>query len=124
LQRLAASLSWQTRLAFRPIDHGWLAVEPQAASCLRKIVECVPNFSTSDPKVVEAILEEIGHIQNARLLDHTFDSYYNRLVVSFIGDEDSVLQAALNSAIKAIALIDMNKACTQVSCRLNSQRPP
>ena len=76
---------------------------------MRKIVECIPNFSTSDPKVVEAILDEIKRVQNACLLDHTFDSYYNRLVVSFIGDEDSVLQAALSSATKAIALIDMNK---------------
>ena len=76
---------------------------------MRKIVECIPNFSTSDPKVVEAILEQIRRIQNARLLDHTFDSYYNRLVVSFIGDEDSMLQAAFNSATKAIAVIDMNK---------------
>jgi len=76
---------------------------------LRKIIECIPNFSTSDPKVVEAILGEIRCIQNVRLLDYTFDGYYNRLVVSFVGDEDSVLQAALNSAIKAIDLIDMNR---------------
>jgi len=76
---------------------------------LRKIIECIPNFSTSDPKFVKAILDEIRCVQNACLLDHTFDSYYNRLVVSFVGDEDSVLQAALNSAAKAIALIDMNK---------------
>jgi len=76
---------------------------------LRKIIECIPNFSTSDPKVVEAILDEIRCIQNVRLLDYTFDGYYNRLVVSFVGDEDSVLQAALNSAIKAIDLIDMNR---------------
>jgi len=76
---------------------------------LRKIIECIPNFSTSDPKVVEAILDEIRCIQNVRLLDYTFDGYYNRLVVSFVGDEDSVLRAALDSAIKAIDLIDMNK---------------
>ena len=76
---------------------------------MRKIIECIPNFSTSDPKVVEAILDEIRCIQNVRLLDYTFDGYYNRLVVSFVGDEDSVLQAALNSAIKAIDLIDMNR---------------
>jgi len=78
-------------------------------SYLRKVIECIPNFSTSDRKVVEAILDEIRRIQDARLLDYTFDGYYNRLVVSFVGDEDSVLQAALNSATKAIALIDMNK---------------
>jgi len=76
---------------------------------LRKTFECIPNFSTSDPKVVKAILEEIRCVRNAHLLDHTFDTHYNRLVASFIGDEDSILHAALNSATKAIALIDMNK---------------
>ncbi len=43
------------------------------------------------------------------LLDSTYDDYYNRLVVSFVGEEDSVLHAALDSAAKAIELIDMNK---------------
>jgi len=76
---------------------------------LSKTFECIPNFSTSDPKVVKAILEEIRCVRNAHLLDHTFDTHYNRLVASFIGDEDSILHAALNSATKAIALIDMNK---------------
>ena len=76
---------------------------------MRKTFECIPNFSTSDPKVVKAILEEIRCVRNAHLLDHTFDTHYNRLVASFIGDEDSILHAALNSATKAIALIDMNK---------------
>ncbi len=43
------------------------------------------------------------------LLDHTCDNYYNRLVVSYIGNKNSAFTAALNSAIKAIELIDMNK---------------
>jgi len=69
----------------------------------------VPNFSTSDPKVVEAILSELKKTADAYLLDYTYDDYYNRLVVSFVGNEDSVVQAALNTALKAIELIDMNK---------------
>jgi len=75
---------------------------------LKEIVECIPNFSTSDPKVVEAILNEIKRVEEAYLLDHTYDNYYNRLVVSYIGNKNSVFTAALNSAIKAIELIDMN----------------
>ena len=67
------------------------------------------NLSTSNPKVVEAILNEIRKIDKAYILDYTFDDYYNRLVVSFIGNEKSVLTAALNSSIKAIELIDMRK---------------
>ncbi len=76
---------------------------------MREIVECVPNFSTSDPAVVETILNEIRRVEKVYLLDHTCDNYYNRLVVSYIGNKNSAFTAALNSAIKAIELIDMNK---------------
>jgi glutamate formiminotransferase len=76
---------------------------------LKEIVECVPNFSTSDPEVVNPILEAITSIKNTHLLDYTFDNYYNRLVISFVGDKQSVLEAMLKSAAKAIKLIDMKK---------------
>jgi len=72
-------------------------------------VECVPNFSTSDPEVVESILGELRKTKNAFLLDCSYDDYYNRLVVSFVGDEESVLRAALKMAFKAVELIDMKK---------------
>jgi glutamate formiminotransferase len=74
-----------------------------------ELAECVPNFSTSDPKTVESILREVRKTKDAFLLDVTFDDYYNRLVVSFVGNKRSVLEAALNAAVKAVALIDMRK---------------
>jgi glutamate formiminotransferase len=74
---------------------------------LREIIECVPNFSTSDPKVVEQILNELKTTEKAFLLDYTFDNYYNRLVVSFVGGKRSVLEAVLKMAFKAVELIDM-----------------
>ena len=74
---------------------------------MREIIECVPNFSTSDPKVVEQILNELKATENTFLLDYTFDNYYNRLVVSFVGDKRSVLKAMLKMAFKAVELIDM-----------------
>ena len=74
-----------------------------------EMVECVPNFSTSDPEVVEAILGELKKIKGAFLLDQTYDSYYNRLVVSFVGNKKSVLEGALNMSFKAVELIDMQK---------------
>lgn len=76
---------------------------------MREVVECVSNFSTSDLKTVDLILNEIKKTKNAFLLDYTFDDYYNRLVVSFVGNKKSVLEAALNAAFKAIELIDMQK---------------
>ena len=74
-----------------------------------EIVECVPNFSTSDPETVKAILNELKKTKNAFLMDQTCDDYYNRLVVSFVGNKKSVLEAALNMASKAVELIDMRK---------------
>jgi len=76
---------------------------------LREIIECMPNFSTSKPRVVEAITDEIQKVEGADLIDCTFDGYYNRLVVSFVGDRSAVVKAALNSAVKAVELIDMNR---------------
>ncbi|MEM3578729.1 MAG: glutamate formimidoyltransferase [Candidatus Bathyarchaeia archaeon] len=74
---------------------------------MKEIIECVPNFSTSDPKVVEQILNELKSTRNAFLLDCTFDNYYNRLVISFVGHRRSILEAMLKMASKAIQLIDM-----------------
>jgi glutamate formiminotransferase len=74
-----------------------------------EIVECVPNFSTSDPEIVESILNEIRETPNTFLLDCIYDDYYNRLVVSFVGNKGSVLEAVLNAASKAVELIDMRK---------------
>ncbi len=76
---------------------------------MREIIECVPNFSTSDPAVVKAILNEIKKVKNVYILDHTYDNYYNRLVVSYIGNKNSVFTSALDSATKTVELIDMNK---------------
>ena len=76
---------------------------------LKQIVECVPNFSTSDPETVKAIIGAIKSTENAYILDYTYDDYYNRLVVSFVGDYHSILEAMLKSATTAIELIDMNK---------------
>jgi glutamate formiminotransferase len=76
---------------------------------MREIIECVPNFSTSEPEVVEKILAELKKTKNAFLLDQSFDTHYNRLVVTFIGDKKSVLEAALRMAYKAVNLIDMKK---------------
>jgi glutamate formiminotransferase len=76
---------------------------------LSEVVECVPNFSTSYPKIVEAILDEVQRSKEVYALDSTYDDYYNRLVISYVGNRDSVLLATLNAARKAVKLIDMNK---------------
>lgn len=76
---------------------------------MNEIIECIPNFSTSQPKVVEAIVNEIKQVEGAFILDCVFDDYYSRLVVTFVGDKKAVLKAAVASAVKAVELIDMRK---------------
>jgi glutamate formiminotransferase len=76
-------------------------------SLMKRIIECVPNFSTSNKTVVSTILAELKKTPQVHLLDNTYDNYYNRLVVSYVGDTRSVVKAALNLAAKAIELIDM-----------------
>ncbi len=76
---------------------------------LKTVFECVPNFSTSNPRIAESILDEIKKTENAFILDYTFDDYYNRLVVSFVGNKESVLEAMLSAAYKAVELIDMRQ---------------
>jgi len=76
---------------------------------MSEIIECVPNFSVSDSETVKAILGELKKTRKTFLLDCSFDDYYNRLVVSFFGDRNSVLEGALGMASKAVEMIDMNK---------------
>lgn len=76
---------------------------------LKETIECVPNFSTSNPKVVKEILGEIEKVPSVYLLDHSFDDYYNRLVVTVVGTKESVARAVLNASARAIQLIDMNR---------------
>lgn len=75
----------------------------------REIIECIPNFSTSNVKAVTAILAEIEKAEELFLLDYTYDDYYNRLVVSYVGDSAALFEATLKAAVVAVNLIDMNK---------------
>lgn len=76
---------------------------------MKEIIECVPNFSTSDPKVVNLILKQIKKTEDAFVIDYTFDDYYNRLVVTMVGSKHSVLEGVLNAASQAVQQIDMRK---------------
>ena len=76
---------------------------------MHELVECVPNFSTSDPVTVEKILDAITSVRGVLLLDHSYDDYYNRLVVTVAGEGRILLQAVLRGTVKAAELIDMRK---------------
>lgn len=77
---------------------------------MSKLVECVPNFSEGRrPEVIEAIAEEIRKIPHVKLLDVKSDPSHNRVVMTFVGEPQSVKLAAFNSCKKAAELIDMEK---------------
>jgi len=74
-----------------------------------ELVEAVPNFSTSDPDKVREIVGAIASVKEVFLLDHSYDDYYNRLVVTVVGPGQALVRAILQGAVKAVELIDMRK---------------
>ena len=75
---------------------------------MKKIVECVPNFSEGrDAKVIEAIAEAIRRTEGCRLLDVDPGASTNRTVYTFVGSPEAVVAGALNAARVARERIDM-----------------
>ncbi len=75
---------------------------------MKKIVECVPNFSEGrNMKTIDAIAKSIKTVAGAKLLNVEPDKDYNRCVVTFVGDPDSVKEAAFAAMKTATELIDM-----------------
>lgn len=72
------------------------------------LVECVPNFSEGrDPKVVEAIAAAV-RAEGVRLLDVETDKDHHRCVLTFIGEPQACVRAALAGARVAVERIDLN----------------
>lgn len=77
---------------------------------MRKIVECVPNFSEGcNEEIINAIAESIRLTPGVTLLDVDPGKSTNRTVYTFVGSPDAVIEGALNSAKCARKLIDMRK---------------
>ncbi len=77
---------------------------------MQRIVECVPNFSEGrDARVIEAIAEVIRGVEGARLLDVDPGKATHRTVMTFVGEPEPVVEAAVRAARRAGELIDMRK---------------
>jgi glutamate formiminotransferase/formiminotetrahydrofolate cyclodeaminase len=77
---------------------------------MSELVECVPNFSEGRNKsVVQAVVAEISRDRSIRLLDQEMNADHNRSVVTFVGEPEAVLDAALRGVRKATELIDMRQ---------------
>ncbi len=77
---------------------------------MQKLIECVPNFSEGkDMTIIQAIANAIKAVSGVSLLDIDPGISTNRTVVTFVGDPDSVIEAAFQAIKTAAQLIDMRK---------------
>lgn len=77
---------------------------------MKKLIECVPNFSEGcDLAVIKQITDRIESVDGIRLLNVDPGKATNRTVVTFVGEPDAVIEAAFRAIEKASELIDMNK---------------
>lgn len=74
-----------------------------------RLVECVPNVSEGRRReVVEQLIQVIAAVPGVILLDHEMDPDHNRSVLTFAGEPDPVVEAAVRVAARARDLIDLN----------------
>jgi len=75
---------------------------------MRKLIECVPNFSEGcDLTIIKQITNEIESVEGILLLDVDPGKATNRTVVTFVGEPDAVINAAYKAIAKAAELINM-----------------
>jgi glutamate formiminotransferase/formiminotetrahydrofolate cyclodeaminase len=75
---------------------------------MKKLIECVPNFSEGrDMAIIKQITDEIEKSEGVKLLDVDPGATTNRTVVTFVGTPDEVIDAAFKAIKKAQELIDM-----------------
>jgi len=77
---------------------------------MKKIVECVPNFSEGRNKnIIDAISDSIRAVEGVTLLDVDPGKSTNRTVYTFVGDPEAIVEGALAATRTAKKLIDMSK---------------
>lgn len=75
---------------------------------MRKIVECVPNISEGrNQEVIEKCAEAVRKVKGVKLLDVDPGKSTNRTVFTFVGDPESIVEAAFQFSKTAYELIDM-----------------
>ena len=75
-----------------------------------KIIECVPNISEGRrPEVVAACVDAVASVEGVRVLHFTSDYDHNRTVITFVGEPQNVVEAAVRLCRKAAELIDLTQ---------------
>jgi len=84
---------------------------------MNKIIECVPNFSEGRDSVkIEQIVNVFRAKENIKLLDYSNDKDHNRMVVTVIGEPETIKTCIVEAVGVAIKLIDMTKHKGQHPC--------
>ena len=77
---------------------------------MKRIIECVPNFSEGRRKeVVDQIVGALASVEGFRVLDVQLDADHNRSVVTIMGEPEAVEEAAFQGIERAARLIDMDQ---------------
>ncbi len=77
---------------------------------MKRILECVPNFSEGrDKQVIARIADAISAVEGVKLLNVDPGVATNRTVMTFAGDPDAVVEAAFQAIKTAAGSIDMRK---------------
>jgi len=77
---------------------------------MRRIVECVPNFSEGrDAAKVDALVEAMRAVAGVYVLDREMDADHHRSVITLAGEPEAVAAAALRGVGKALELIDLTR---------------
>ena len=76
---------------------------------MKRVVECVPNFSEGRRQgVIDRIVEAMVQVPGAQVLDVQSDPDHNRSVVTLLGEPDQVAEAAYQAVALAAELIDLD----------------
>lgn len=75
---------------------------------VKKIIECVPNFSEGrDLDKIEKIVNPFRGKDGVKLLDYQRDEDHNRLVVTVVGEPEAVKKAVIEAIGVSTELIDL-----------------
>ena len=76
---------------------------------MRKVVECVPNFSEGRRReIIDGIVAAMREVPGAQVLDVQSDVDHNRSVVTLVGEPQPIVEAAFRGIARAAESIDMN----------------
>ena len=76
---------------------------------IKKLMECVPNFSEGrNSKNIDKIVAPFRGQKGVKLLDYQTDEDHNRMVVTVVGEPQALKAAVIAAMGSAIEAIDMN----------------